>query len=139
MVTGGLGYIGSATARRLLELGHEILIIDDARDSIVPENFFENRLILEDIGDCRSVSRIREFAPDVIFHFAGSTSVGWGERYSISCAENNVGAFGRFLMMFSDLLPDLPRKIVHAGSAAVYGDGNTYEDSPRSPKSLYGM
>jgi UDP-glucose 4-epimerase len=141
LVTGGLGYIGSATALSLADLGHEVLIFDDARDSVAGRELFKGSVrdwLGFAIDDPQNVpAAVGRFRPDVIFHFAGTTSVGQGEDNPDECADNNVGAFARFLSM---LPADGPAKIVHAGSAAVYAPSffPVTEGALLGPSSFYG-
>src|ERR1039457_2862173 len=37
MITGGAGFIGSHLAQHLLQLGHEVIVIDDLNDFYSPE------------------------------------------------------------------------------------------------------
>src|SRR5476649_2126148 len=76
LVTGGAGYIGSFTARRLLARGHSVLIYDNlsaGHDWAVPKA----SLVVGDLRDIDHldhqllVNRI-----EAVLHFAASTSVG---------------------------------------------------------------
>ncbi|MBP7741052.1 NAD-dependent epimerase/dehydratase family protein, partial [Candidatus Woesebacteria bacterium] len=54
LVTGGAGYIGSACVKRLVELGHEIIVVDNlsnGRRDLVPENveFYQLDLAKDDL------------------------------------------------------------------------------------------
>ena len=79
LITGGLGFIGSNLARRLVELGGRVTIID----SLVPEyggNLFnvaglENKISMN-ISDVRDVHNMRYFLKnqDYLFNLAGQTS-----------------------------------------------------------------
>lgn len=146
LITGGLGYIGSATALRLKELGHEILIVDDGRDSVAHKGLFggllgegPGRVFMGSIDHPALRSILIAYRPDVVFHFAASTSVGEGERDPAGYAENNVGAFARFLALFPE---GVPLNIVHASSAAVYAPMSVSipEVAPKEPQylSFYG-
>ena len=54
LVTGGAGYIGSVCAARLVESGHDVVVLDDLstghRDA-VPEGFIRLSAGCEDTGD----------------------------------------------------------------------------------------
>ena len=79
LVTGGLGFIGSNLARRLVELGAEVLLVD----SLIPE-YGGNRANIAGIEDAVTVnvSDVRDAhslpalirGQDVLFNLAGQTS-----------------------------------------------------------------
>ncbi len=79
MITGGLGFVGSNLARRLVELDAEVLLVD----SLVPQyggNLFnisgiENRVRIN-IADIRDVNSLRYLVQgqDYIFNLAGQVS-----------------------------------------------------------------
>lgn len=79
LITGGLGFIGSNLAARLIDLGVDVLVVD----SMVPEyggNLFNLeglegrvRVNISDIRDPHSLSHLI-FDRDVIFNLAGQTS-----------------------------------------------------------------
>lgn len=79
LITGGLGFIGSNLARRLVELGAHVMLVD----SLIPEyggNLFnvaglESRVVINisDVRDAHSLSYlVRE--QDYLFNLAGQTS-----------------------------------------------------------------
>jgi UDP-glucose 4-epimerase len=79
MITGGLGFIGSNIARRLVELGADVLLMD----SLIPEagaNFFNINGIADkvrvNIADVRQESTMNHLVRDreVIFNLAGQVS-----------------------------------------------------------------
>jgi UDP-glucose 4-epimerase len=79
MVTGGLGFIGSNLARRLVDLGAQVLLVD----SMIPQyggNFhniagYEERLRVN-LSDVRNVNSLHHLLQDqeVIFNLAGQVS-----------------------------------------------------------------
>jgi UDP-glucose 4-epimerase len=79
LITGGLGFIGSHVARRLVEYGAQVTVIDN----LVPEyggNWFnvadiKDRITVQ-IGDIRDQALIDKLVPgaDFIFNLAGQTS-----------------------------------------------------------------
>ena len=79
MITGGLGFIGSNIARRLVELGADVLLMD----SLIPDsgaNFFNIDGIADkvrvNIADVRQESTMNHLVRDreVIFNLAGQVS-----------------------------------------------------------------
>jgi UDP-glucose 4-epimerase len=75
LITGGSGFVGSNLADRLLDQGHEVLVIDNyatgRRDNLAPR---EGLKVIEDtIADAHAVSRAFEsFSPDHVVHAAAS-------------------------------------------------------------------
>ncbi|HEX9090990.1 MAG TPA: NAD-dependent epimerase/dehydratase family protein, partial [Anaerolineales bacterium] len=79
LLTGGLGFIGSALARRLVELGANVTLVD----SLIPEyggNLFniagiENRVRvnISDVRDAHSMKYLMQ-GQDYLFNLAGQTS-----------------------------------------------------------------
>ena len=77
LVTGGAGYIGSATARLFLEAGHEVVVLDNlsmGHRKAVPDGaaFVEGDLLDQD--KVRKV--FRKHGPEGVVHFAASSLVG---------------------------------------------------------------
>jgi len=79
MITGGLGFIGSAMARRLADLGSDVLLVD----SLIPEyggNLFNIDEIKDrvrvNISDIRDTHGLRRLVADrdYLFNLAGQTS-----------------------------------------------------------------
>lgn len=134
LVTGGAGFIGSHLARRLLELGHQVLVVDDLSSGHrgnVPEkaSFLEHDL---------SRSRGWDEGPfDLVFHFAGQSS---GEKSFLDPARD-LDANTRSTLLLADLARRQNAHLVLASSMAVYGDraGAHTEASPTDPQSFYGL
>lgn len=124
MITGGVGLIGSALARRLLALGAEVFLLD----SMVPEaggNFANIADIKErvrvTIADIRDGAALRQLLPgqDFLFNLAGQTS----HLDSMTAPEHdlavNCTAQLQLLELCRTLVPALT--IVHAGTRQIYG------------------
>lgn len=79
LVTGGLGFIGSNLARRLVELGAEVTLVDSLRPDqgglLHNIQGLEDRLALE-LGDLRDEAVLARVLPgqEVVFNLAGQTS-----------------------------------------------------------------
>ena len=77
LVTGGAGYIGSATVEQLIEAGEEVVVFDNLyqghRAAVHPEAQF----VQGDLADKTAVANLlHQYRPDGIMHFASRTLVG---------------------------------------------------------------
>ena len=124
LITGGLGFIGSNVARRLLDLGAEVTLVD----SLIPEyggNLFniagiENRLCVN-ISDVRDEHSIRYLVQgqDYIFNLAGQTSHLDSMQDPFTDLEINSRAQLSILETCRKYNPDV--KIVFASTRQIYG------------------
>jgi UDP-glucose-4-epimerase GalE len=138
LVTGGSGYIGSHTARALVQLGHRVVILDRvAPDSAGPLAGLP--FLLADIADTTAVRRVLEdSAIDGVIHFAGSKSVAESMRDPGAYIRNNVGGS---LSVLEAMVAAGTRRIVFSSSCSVYGDADRCpvdERAPLRPRSPYG-
>src|SRR5690348_8396215 len=98
LVTGGAGYIGSATVERLLEKGAEVVVLDDLfrghRASLPGEvPFYHGR-----VGDAALVEKIlSEHSIESVIHFAALAYVGESVSEPARYFENNTGQGIAFL------------------------------------------
>jgi UDP-glucose 4-epimerase len=124
MITGGIGLIGSALARRLVGLGAEVLLID----SMVPEaggNFANIADIRDRVGvniaDIRDREAMRHLLQrqDFLFDLAAQTS----HMDSMTAPEHdlavNCAAQLQLLELCRAVAPGIT--IVHAGTRQIYG------------------
>src|SRR5919206_2048756 len=124
VITGGLGLIGSALARRLVELGAEVLLVD----SIVPEaggnlaNIADIRdRVRVNIADIRDREAMRYLLSGqrFLFDLAAQTS----HLDSMNAPEHdlavNCAAQLQLLELCRAVAPELT--IVHAGTRQIYG------------------
>src|SRR5487761_27290 len=74
-VTGGAGFIGTHTVGRLLELGVEILVIDDFRHACGQPIPSTVSLAREDIAAPAARQALLEFRPQAIVHLAAQGGV----------------------------------------------------------------
>ncbi len=138
VVTGGAGYIGSVTARQLLEEGHEVVVLDDLstghRESVPSRaQFVEGR-----VQDPAALSRALENA-DAVVHFASLSLVGESVRHPRRYFRENLGSA---LALLDGMDRAEVKRLVFSSSAAVYGDPQVEvieEDIPCRPVNPYGM
>jgi UDP-glucose-4-epimerase GalE len=119
LVTGGAGYVGSTTAQRLIDAGHEVVVIDSLelghRDA-VPEGA---TLVPGDISDRQLVeAAVRDNMIEAVLHCAGYSLVGESVQQPQRYFDNNVAGGVAFL---DALLAAGIERVVFSSSAAVYG------------------
>jgi nucleoside-diphosphate-sugar epimerase len=124
LVTGGLGFIGSTLAHRLVEHGADVVLVD----SLVPE-YGGNPANVADIADrvrinisdIRDPHSLRHLVQDreVIFNLAGQTSHLDSMRDPFTDLEINCTAQLRLLEVCRAAAPQV--KIVYASTRQIYG------------------
>ena len=139
LVTGGAGYIGGFTARRLLARGHTVTVYDNLtaghRSNIPADN-----LVVGDLKDIDHVDHLLVVNRiDAVLHFAASTSVGESVTHPAKFYQNN-------LLNSLNLLERVRRhaipRFVFSSTAAVYGTPEVIpltEDHPLKPVNPYGQ
>lgn len=142
LVTGGAGFIGSATARLLAKQNHQVLIVDDFSTGKL-DNIQGVRATIKpcDITDVKLLYAIfDEFKPEVVIHLAAQSAITTSMTDPIRDARTNI--IGTINVV--DLcLVHAVRKLVFASTSAVYDEKTpTFgykETSPCNPASPYGI
>ncbi len=136
LVTGGAGFIGSTTAEHLIDLGHDVVVVDDlsgGRRDNVPS---AARFVEADFGDERVITSLGPF--DGCVHFAGLIAPGDSMREPDRFFVTNVS---KTLVLVQTLIRLGVPRFVFSSSCAVYGDDVTIpidESHPLRPHSPYG-
>ena len=153
-VTGCAGFIGSHVVRRLLELGQDVVGVDDfstgrprnleeATGDLCPDpegtggvgEFAFRQGSLLDSPTCASLME----GADGVFHFAAFVSVPRSVEQPLEADRLNVHGF---LSLLENARMHGVSRFVYASSSAVYGDEPTLpkrEDMPPLPLSPYGV
>lgn len=141
VVTGGCGFIGSHIARKLVELGASVTIIDNLSTGLIHniETIKQQVTLLPlDITDFDNCIRATQNI-DIIFHLAAFISVPDSIQNPAHCYKTNVD--GTFNILHAAHMNGVPR-FIFSSSAAVYGtyEGICSENStPCKPNSPYGF
>ena len=146
LVTGGTGYIGSHTCVELLNVGYEVVIIDNLSNSkkevvnFIEEitnksvSFYEN-----DVCDKTNLRKIfTEHKIDAVIHFAGYKAVGESVSKPLMYYRNNLDSTITLLEVMNEFNV---KKIVFSSSATVYGKPEKLpikENFPLSTTNPYG-
>jgi UDP-glucose 4-epimerase len=139
LVTGGAGYIGSATVERLVEKGAQVVVLDDlfrGHRAALPDRvpFYKGR-----VGDGALVERIlREHSIEACIHFAALAYVGESVAEPARYFENNTGEGIAFL---GALVKAGVLRFVLSSTCATYGEPEQVpipETCRQWPKNPYG-
>lgn len=137
LVTGGAGYIGSHTVRRLREAGVDTVVLDTLERGRA-EALLGAPLVVGSIADESLVAEVcREHSITAVIHFAAHKSVGESMVNPGPYWTNNVQ--GTVHLIEGMLAADV-RTIVFSSSAAVYGSPEQVpitEQAPVRPENVY--
>jgi UDP-glucose 4-epimerase len=137
LVTGGAGFIGSNVVERLIELGHEPVVLDDI-SSGYRENLLPGVPFVE--GDVRDAAAVATAVDgcDVVCHLAAS--VGNARSIAEPQTDSAINVIGTLNVLEAARANGL-RRIVFSSSAGIFGELKTLpiaEDHPQDPDSPYG-
>jgi UDP-glucose 4-epimerase len=136
LVTGGAGYVGSVCAARLLEAGHEVVVLDDlstGHADAVPDGC---RFVEADLAEAADTLLTEGF--DGVLHFAAKSLVGESMQDPAKYWRGNVLTSLRLLDAVK--ATGTPR-LVFSSTAAVYGEPEEVpivETAPTRPTNTYG-
>ncbi len=139
LVTGGAGFIGSHVARHCLELGHDVVVLDDLSggfaDQVPPGAVFVRGCIT----DRDKVSALfQSYRFDYVYHLAAYAAEGLSHfirRFNYTV--NLIGTVN----LINEAVKAGTRCFVFTSSIAVYGKGQTpmHEDMVPRPEDPYGI
>lgn len=139
LVTGGAGYIGSATVEMLVSRGRKVVVLDDLsrghKSAVHPEcHFYEGK-----VGEKSLVQKIlKEHQIDACIHFAAFAYVGESVSDPARYFENNTI---QSTYLLNTLIENGVRRFVFSSTCASYGDPIKIpidESHPQRPVNPYG-
>ena len=138
VVTGGCGFIGSHLVDRLVDLGHQVIALDDLSTSNGEHVNSAATLIQGSVTDLDLVTSATESA-DWIFHNAAWARVPRSVEDPIGTHNVNVNGT---LNVLQAARTNRVRGVINSSSSSVYGDQCTHvmrEDMVPNPKSPYAL
>ncbi len=138
-LTGGAGYIGSATAEALLDAGHRVTVYDSlvtGHREAVPAGA---RFVHADLGDSAALTRALQSEPyDAVMHFAAFIEAGESMQNPGKYFHNNLV---NSVHLIEATVRAGVRRFVLSSTAAVYAssDEPLGEESPLGPTNVYGQ
>ena len=129
LVTGGMGYIGSHTCVELLDLGMDVVVVDNLANSNPEalnrvEKITGKRPVFYEMDVCDEQALSKVFAAhsiDCVIHFAGMKAVGESVTIPERYYSNNLGST---LTLCRVMAEHNVKKIIFSSSATVYSGDN---------------
>ena len=139
LVTGGAGYIGSATAEALTRTGHAVTVYDSlvtGHQQAVPT---DATFVQADLSDSHAlVETLTREKFDAVMHFAAFIEAGESMNEPGRFFQNN---FTNSLILMENVIRAGVKRFVFSSTAAVYqsSDEPLTEESPLGPTNVYGQ
>lgn len=139
LITGGAGFIGSHVARCCLDLGHEVIVLDDLSGGFADHVPAGARFIQGSITDEALIERLfAEHDIDMVYHLAAYAAEGLSHfirRFNYT--NNLIGSVN----LINEAVKHDVRCFVFTSSIAVYGENQLpmREDMTPRPEDPYGI
>jgi UDP-glucose 4-epimerase len=127
LLTGGLGYLGSHMAAQMIELGHDVVLVDNLSNSKLAVLDRLAKLTGRSIPfvqiDVRDKAALRQvfsqYPIQQVVHFAGSKSVNESIQQPLDYYDNNVNGLISLLHVMKEAKV---QTLVFSSTAAIYGE-----------------
>ena len=121
IVTGGAGFIGSHISRKLVNLGHQVIVVDNLCEGNLKNiQDFKNKIkfFKEDILNLKSLQKIFK-GVDFVFHEAALRSVERSVNNPVETNKVNIEGTLNVLMAARD---NKVKRVIFASSSSIYGE-----------------
>ncbi|PRY64481.1 UDP-glucose 4-epimerase [Vreelandella songnenensis] len=139
LVVGGCGYIGSHTVKRLLQAGHDVVVLDNLSSGF-RDSLLGGTLVVGDCGNRPQLDTLfSNYAFDGVLHFASLIQVGESVTDPARYYLNNVM---KTLTLLTAMKDHGVGPLVFSSTAAIFGEPTTArlsESHPCTPLNPYGM
>ena len=119
IVTGGAGFIGSHIVDRLVEFGHEVIVIDNESATVHDHFYYNDKAIYYkiDVGDYTGIRPLFEDV-DYVFHLAAESRIQPTIDNPLLCLLTN--AYGTAAVLQSAREAGC-KKVMYSSTSSVYG------------------
>ena len=140
LVTGGAGFIGAHLVKKLIDLKHKVLVVDNLKViGGIPFIHPKCKFLKGDILDKRVLNQIKKWKPQIIYHIAAQS----GGESAYDDPKNDYLSNGYGTYLLSLLAKELKvKKFIYTSSVAVYGSNpqkKINEKTKINPDSIYGI
>lgn len=139
LITGGAGFIGSHLARRLLESGREVLVLDDLSNGCRANVPAGAVLVEGDIAELATWERLSGEHFDAVCHLAAQSSGTLSFAEPLRDMRSHLP--GTFLLL-QDCLRRGVKRVLYASSTTTYGEPERLpvdEAHPQRPLTYYAL
>lgn len=119
LLTGGAGFIGSVIARKLIDQGHTLTIIDNLSSGINTNIPNEAEFIHGDIASLTTIKKLNNKFYDAILHIAGQSSGEISFEDPINDLNSNTVSTLRLL---NYAVSSGCKRFIYASTMSVYGE-----------------
>lgn len=119
IVTGGAGFIGSHIVDKLIELGHEVIVIDDESSTAHNQFYYNEKAQYHkiDVSDYTGTRHLYE-GVDYVFHLAAESRIQSTIDNPLLCFNTNV--YGLAVVLQSARESGV-RKVIYSSTSSAYG------------------
>lgn len=148
LISGGAGFIASHLTDKLIEQGHQVVVIDNLSTGRKENLNLKAKFYKIDICDSKISQIFQEEKPDIVFHFAAQIDVRKSVKDPIPDAKINILGSLNILQNFISInqlnqhKSAAPKIIFASSGGAIYGDTDvipTPETHLENPESPYGI
>jgi UDP-glucuronate 4-epimerase len=144
LITGGAGFIGSACAKKLMDRGDKVVIIDNFNDYYNPRLKYDRikkflkgykfTLYKADIRNEKKMEAIfKKEKPDKVIHLAAMAGVRYSLKYPLLYEDVNIKGT---INLLEAAVKTKVKNFVYASSSSVYGNNKKYPFSENDPVDL---
>lgn len=139
LITGGAGFIGSNIAKKCLELGYNVTIVDNLSTGFLDNIPINAHFIEMDISNQDEYSKLSSIKIDAILHLAAQSSGEVSHENPINdCKINTLST----LLLLDFCKKNNIKRFIYASSMAIYGntkENPVSENTKCNPLSFYGI
>lgn len=118
LVTGGAGFIGSHLVERLINDGHDVLVVDNLSSGSKDWVSDKAELIVEDLQNINFLKKVLQ-GVEVIFHLAAMSRSGPSIDQPELCFNSNILGTHNIL---SEAMKSSVNRIIYSASSTCYGN-----------------